>query len=463
MLRYICLSDQHAGALTSLLTPLTEITLDGQSPVTRALGEAFDAFLAQQQDQPQLIVLGDLLDLQFSDGARAAQAGVAHLKALTAGGRLDKTLIATAGNHDHALWTDARLGLEVKDRLSPTPGLIHRKATRAFDSDDRVQSRMLTEIAHLVGFADVDMRYPNIGFGDRKKAVFLHHGHFVERPYRLMSDLKDFLDGAPRRWLTVEEIAAENAGWLDFFWASLGETGIADEAYDLYQSLLTAAGFRAKSADWTEVVADKLSEALPFSGNLALREALKRATRVGFDASLGAMLDTERRAVIDPLTTEGWDGLRWYIDGVARSQIAAELDGDVEDLTFVFGHTHKPFADRVISRASPNPVRVFNTGGWTLNGPRHDTAVGASMVLIDDALNVVAVRLMGTPQQGKVPRAYVEQVGEVRPGGNQFAIEVARWLEGSQAAWENLALVAEEAYRVRQKMLLRMTNPDEVA
>lgn len=463
MLKYICLSDQHAGALTSLLTPLTHLTPEGVSPVTTAFAEAFDGLLAAQSARPQLILLGDLLDLQFSDGSRAAMAGLAHLTALAEGGRLDKTLIATAGNHDHSLWSDARMGQEVRRALRPEPGFAHRKATAAFSGDPLVQSRMLTEIAHLAGFDAVDLRYPNIGLGDTGKAVVLHHGHFVERPYRMMSDLKDFLGGTQRRHLTAEAVAAENAGWLDFFWASLGETGLSGEAYDLYQNLLTAAGFRSKSAEWTDLVAERLADALPLSGNLAMRAALKRATRVGFDASLGAVLDTERRRVIDPLSTDGWEGLHWYLDGVVRSQVAEELGGDVADLTFVFGHTHKPFADRVVSDASLAPVKVFNTGGWTLNGVRHDTAAGAAMVLISEDLDVVSLRFMGTPQQGEVLPVYIEQLGGTGFGANQFAMEVARWVAASAPAWENLTEVVGEAYGVRQKMLLAMTDPGRVA
>ena len=46
------------------------------------------------------------------------------------------------------------------------------------------------------------------------------------------------------------------------------------------------------------------------------------------------------------------------------------------------------------------PVRVFNSGGWMLDEPRLDTVQGASMVLIDEDLNVAAVRLFDCPMNG---------------------------------------------------------------
>jgi len=465
MLKYICLSDQHAGAPMSLLTYLGDPKSGGAdmqrvSPVTTAFATALDGLLSQQSDTPQLIILGDLLDLQFSDRTDATQSAIGYLSALTAGGRLDKTLIATAGNHDHALWTDARLGLDSTRLVHPDAGARYRQITPAFEPDPHVESRLLTNLAQASGFDAVDFRYPNIGFGDKGRAVFLHHGHFAESPYRLISKLRDAMIGTKRQFLTAEEISTENAGWLDFFWSSVGETGFGDESYDLYQHLLTSAGFRTKSARWSEGISEKLSEMLPLSGNLALRQGLNMATRVGFDATLGMFIDTERAAIVEALTTEGWEGLRWYMDGVAKTQIAEELGDDVIDLTFIFGHTHKPFADRLVTDACKAPVKVHNTGGWTLNGPRLDNRSGAGMVLIDHDLNVVSVDVLGTPQNGEMHRAAVVPLRDDTKGAVAFANAVRQWLAMSAPLWDKVAEAAKTAYDIRQKILLDLTNPD---
>ncbi len=454
--------------MMSLLTPLTALSPDNESPVTRAFAAALNAMLAEQDDQPQLVMMGDLLDLQFSDRAHATQSGLSFLKALNSEGRFAPEMIATAGNHDHALWTDARLNLTHHDQLSPDPEVGYRKITPAFQPEPAAQSRLLNEMAGRAGFKSVDLRYPNIALGDRERTVLIHHGHFMEAPYKLISDLTDVLSGHPRRFLTAEEIASENAAWIDFFWATLGETGFGTGGYDVYQNLLSVAGFRTFSAKAAALIAEKLGEMVPMGGNLTVHHTLRMAARVGIDAGMGPFLDSERMAVVESLTTEGWDGVRWYLDGVCRSQIKGELwpdpqdeeDCRVADLTFIFGHTHKPFADRLVSDASPNPVRVYNTGGWTLNGPRFDTAAGAGMILIDDALNVVLVRVLGTPQDGRVPRAYVQHLGGVAAGANDFAMLVQQWLDGSADAWEALAVAAEDAYAVRQRYLLDLTNPD---
>jgi hypothetical protein len=263
-----------------------------------------------------------------------------------------------------------------------------------------------------------------------------------------------------RRWLTAEEISKENAGWIDFFWPSFGETGFAEEGYDTYQNLLTSAGFRTLSKRWSATISESLSEALPLSGSLTLQKFLSMATQVGFDATLGQFRDSERAAIVESLTTEGWHGLQWYLDGVAQQQIAHELGGDARDLTFVFGHTHKPFADWTTSRASTRPIKTFNTGGWTLNGPRLDNQQGASMVLIDEELNTLAVKLFSTPMNGEVAPAYVQHLSDETEGAQKFAAEVTTWLDQTSSAWSDLANAALDAYQIRQQMLLDKTNPD---
>ena len=114
MLKYICLSDLHAGALTSLLTDLRRPKDGGRlsassekvSETTLAFKTALAAFLGRavgtSPTLPQLILLGDVLDLQFSRRKDATGAALGFLRGLGESGLLSKDVIATAGNHDHA-------------------------------------------------------------------------------------------------------------------------------------------------------------------------------------------------------------------------------------------------------------------------------------------------------------------------------------------------------------------------
>ena len=215
MLTHICLSDLHAGAPNSLLMD-TPFGAD-RAPVSSRFSEALAPFLAaaragEDSPKPQLVLLGDVLDLQFSDRTTAMHNGSRFLTGLAESGHLDPCVLATAGNHDHAFWTDARLGLEIDPDLPEA--LTH--ATPAFAPTFAAQSRMLQAVLTKAGFQSQDFRYPNIGVANENRTVVLHHGHFAEAEYIAISHLIDVLRTGPARDLTVADIAAENGGWIDF-------------------------------------------------------------------------------------------------------------------------------------------------------------------------------------------------------------------------------------------------------
>lgn len=469
MLKYICLSDMHAGALTSLLSILPGEEEKGQttSPTTRAFQAALDGFLIKagaEQSPPQLILLGDILDLQFSKRSEAYPSALGFLSALNEKRLLHPEVIATAGNHDHALWTDARLALDA-DTLRIQHSLSsheaqpdYRASTQAFEKTHAAKSRLLEALLEEAKFKSCDLRYPNIGFGDTDRMVVLHHGHFAESLYRAMSAVMDTLLGTPRKDLDVDTLSAENAGWIDFAWASIGDAaGVGRTAEYFYQNFLTTTGYRRISMQWAATAAEALSELLPLSGNKDMQETIHAACKVALDVSIGEFRDTERYAIVDALSSEGLHGLRWYLEGPARLQIEQEADALSNDTTFIFGHTHKPFSHRIGANGYPSALKVYNTGGWVLNGPRLDNAEGAAMVLIDDKLNVASLRLFVTPQNGKVPVAHVEMMSDGREA-DAFRDEINDWLAATEDAWTHLAQTVKKAYEIRQAYLLKLTG-----
>jgi predicted phosphodiesterase len=459
MLQYVCISDLHAGAPTSLLMNLPEngvLRPPMPSAVTTGFVAVMTALLGTE-DRPQLILLGDILDLQFSDRTHAYQNAQGFLSALSNSGCFADDLIATAGNHDHALWTDARLALYLK--AMSANGVSYTNATPAFCNATDARSRMLDALVIESGFCRVDLRYPNIGLSHDGRAVLLHHGHFFEDPYLMITTLRDLFSEGDRVDLTVADIAGENAGWIDFLWATIGDAGLSQDASDLYQNMLTSAGFRRLSAKLAVLFSDEMGAHLPLAGDLRVREALRIAARVSLDVTAGKFRDTERYAEVEAFSHKGRDGLTRFLSGPVRKQIMDELGEVPDDLTVIFGHTHKPFADRIKVPGFDVPLKVYNTGGWVLNGPRLDTKEGASMMMIDDDLNVVALRLFTTPQDGKVPVAYLEVLSEPRASMQAFVAELQGRLAGDdmQTLLKSFAATVCVAYMERQAMLLDLT------
>ncbi len=456
MITHIGISDLHAGAPNSLIMPLGDENPADPQPVTVAFAAALQAFLGAAKATPKLMVLGDLIDLQFSNRTTASQNAVGFLKEVKARAPLSDTLIATAGNHDHAIWSDARLAFETRMLTGDTLPIDLRDATPAF-SPSSANSRMLDAIADVAGFQQVDLRYPNIGFHANDRIVQFHHGHFVEGVYRAISSLRDHLVATPRETLTVAEIARENAGWIDFLWPSIGDAGFGDDASEIYQNLLTTAGFRHLSSILTDKISGQLSAHLPLSGNLTVQKTIRIATQVALDLTLGQYRDTERYTEVTALTDDGREGVQWYLEGPVLCQIADEDIPLTDDVTFVFGHTHKPFAERLTAAGFPGPVKAYNTGGWTLNGPRLDNAEGASLVLMNETLDVANLRIFGTPHNGKIPDIQIDMLDQRTPTAKAFFAEIARCVAMTQEAWAELHQAVGVAYRDRQAYLLDLT------
>ena len=91
------------------------------------------------------------------------------------------------------------------------------------------------------------------------------------------------------------------------------------------------------------------------------------------------------------LSPHAEDGLLTYLNGPVASQIGAEI-GSPHDVTFVFGHTHKPFVERRDATTFASSIDVVNTGGWVVDTPQRNPLKGASLVLIDEQLNVASIR-----------------------------------------------------------------------
>ncbi|MFD1343266.1 hypothetical protein [Litorisediminicola beolgyonensis] len=466
MITRIVLSDLHAGAKSSLLSHVdpgghpAECDPRDPSSMTTAFATALGAFLAEAGSRPQLCLLGDQLDLQFSPRTRAFASAEGFLRALSGTGCLQPRILATAGNHDHALWTEARLGFERQTLETGQGDPVYLDATGATEQGGpAVAAPLLSALARRAGFDGADMRYPNIAFGAGQRAVILHHGHFCEAPYRAVSTMLDAL-GTARPPLDAGRLAAENAGWIDFLWATFGDAReMGEDAEDLYQRLLTSAGFRTLSDRWSRIAGDALGERLPRAGDRDLRSMLRAGLRVAMDATLGRFRDTARDGETTALAAAERLEIARYLTDICLPQLADETGATRPpgDVTFVLGHTHKPFASRV---ALPGraPVTVCNTGGWPLNGPRLDNAEGAAMLLMDDALNVALLRLFKTPDNGVVPLAHIEMPHTDDAGARRFRDRIARCFAATRSAWQEVADVAGREYLARQRMLLRLTG-----
>jgi UDP-2,3-diacylglucosamine pyrophosphatase LpxH len=466
-IRWVCISDLHLGALNSLLT---NVTADGErvdasapSPVLTALGECLRALRQPGQDPPQLIVLGDLFELALTAPEDASATFSQFIGAVRPGMRdaaIAPTLRFVPGNHDHHLWTratDDRYLRLLEEDPAAAPGPDDRHATHLLPANDRVPVRdRFIEILARRGKPDqavtVEQSYPNLGLvgNDGRRAVILSHGHFIEPLYRMMS-LLDTVFGSPRSGaVEAWQLEADNGGWIDFFWSSMGDSGdIMRVTRSLYESLQSHEAMHAEI--------EAIERAIKAAGRGRGRADVEAHTVAGLlRACVGTAVRERHRPGIC-LSPHAEEGLLTYLDGAVATQSAAEI-GQPDEVTFIFGHTHKPFIESRTTTAFAAPVEVANTGGWVVDTPQLNPLKGASLILIDDQLNVAALRCY---TEGDAADSYRLQIDPVNSTGpNELVDQLRGTVDPDRDPWAQLAQAIQSAVGDRGRQLADRLRSD---
>ncbi|MBM7068949.1 hypothetical protein [Actibacterium sp. 188UL27-1] len=478
---HVCLSDVHAGAAASLATRVDDalaVHPAAPSPTSAAFGTAMQDLLTRHnQDQfgapyagahkPMAILMGDLLDLAFCNRADAAVSYCSWFSAITGGGNdwFADDAVMLPGNHDHSLWTAARFADEARAaETGQVEGLLAAtKAAQPALADglrgsataSGILAPMITALNRRCGLpGTVTINYPNFALvsDDHARAVVFHHGHFVDATYTMMSRLVDVLTGKRRRH-SAQALADENANWIDFGWSSFGEASdLCKIVNDLYTGAENGAEARQLRDRAAKLIERAIVAKLPMGGDTTLQTWIERGVLAGLDTTLGAWSDSERYSKTLYLSPDGLTGLTTYLDGAVKPQLVEELGAVPPDLTFIFGHTHKPFVDQVLTAAGQS-ISVANTGGWYLDNTRLDSRDGAAMVLIDEDLNAVSIRYFGVPTNDIPTRVSVDLVSRPSPSATAFHDQISGYVQDGLAVWDALSETAADAYRLRQTMM----------
>lgn len=476
-LGHICLSDLHCGAPTGLLTPTDTDPGIGSDPA-RLVSDTFaKALLATVKivnsgPPPAVIFLGDIFDLSLGQPAAATAVLRYFLDQLKMNGGVSAfgRFLFVPGNHDHELWT----ALRYQQQSDPPGSLDH--VTPAFAATETWPGpALLDQLLKKSGFKfGCATYYPNLGLRskDGSRVVMFHHGHFVEAMYTLMSRLLSQLAGGEDLARTVADMERINGSWIDFIWSTLGDDGLlGKDIFLAYEYLMTG----GETADFqhrlSRLIADKLAGSLPLWRTKAMREALDLIASGLVDSLAGSLGQLERFSYTQVLGDGSLKGLKDYLDGPVWRQMGVELEGKMPtDMTFVFGHTHKPFEDRVPSSRFTFPPAVYNTGGWILDTPMFGTVEGASVLFVDDQLNTAALRLFGAPADdgpalpGSTPvPVRVTTADGLAPGDNPMAAALQASLVKTAPLWAAFAKAADASYRDKQAYIIATLDRADAA
>lgn len=468
-IRHVVLSDLHLGARDSILTHVHgsgEIA-DGPSEVLAAFANGMRETLGDAL-KPQLVLLGDALDLGLSPFGDVSKSFLQLLDAFfPEGGEdlFDREIIYIAGNHDHHLWRIAQDNgfLSALER-GEMPGDLE-SVSKIFGTPThrcRLMESLFTHRPHLSD-ASVKIAYPNWGItnADSSCAVVMHHGHYLDGMYRALSNVRAFLENNAARPTTMRQLEQENGPWIDFLWSDLGSAGdIGGEAGSLYETMLSAGA----SHDFAETIARRITgglhSKLGINPNMPLKYGvtIDNLIRAGVDLTAGRAAERQRYGYGHVLGEDEIADMSWFLGSPLKNAMRAELGGVPRELSFIFGHTHKPFQDELLVKGYDVPVGVFNTGGWVLDEPTLMPVQGCAAMLVSEQLEVASLRLFNDPTDGTIAPVRVEGSGRQ----NRLVDEAGAAVERAAPHWASFseivhARIVEEADK-RTRAILEKSN-----
>ena len=382
---------------------------------------------------------------------------------------LFEQIIYVPGNHDHHLWEVARetqyenyvKTVNVSSHLD-----IPWHVSRLFDDPKkRVPITLLTTLVqrhqNLKQFS-IKAAYPNFGLvsDDRQKCVLFHHGHFIEPIYRLMSFALDLVFPNKPSPIHIWQLEEENFAWIDFFWSALGRSGNVGRGVEaIYEKIQDPKNFKILLSELSRTLANRYD--LPGWGDKMEASLLKLV----FHGAVEKLNNVGRKHKGEGLlSVDTQKGLWAYMNGPMKDQILNECSRNMpRDLTFVFGHTHMPFEEDMNFQGYPQWANVYNTGGWVADviEPELQKRHGASIVMVDDNLDAVAIRMYN--QVADISDYAVRVMGATHRGeqSSPFFKKMTKMVAPSKEPWKSFSEEVARDVHIRVRNLQARINETE--
>jgi len=470
----ICLSDLHLGSESSVLTAVDPNTLEPdihkKSSVLVSLVDCLKAILSDREstEKPSLVLAGDVLELALATTNVAATVFTQFVELLFEDGELpvDRTIFYVPGNHDHHLWETARERQYASYVSEPTTEIPLKKvpwhSTHLFPWREEfgvknrdVESFLLSALAKRTA-SSTDLRvlamYPNFGVlsaDDESRCTVVHHGHFTESIYYLMTELRKIVFPGRDHPEEIWDVEAENFAWIEFLWGTLGRSGEVGKDVELVYDIL-------KSKKATRRLIRKLAISVPKRFGhpwwvwwiespiiwLVLTFLVWRFRRL------------ERGAPDWPLSEDSRNRLDQYIGRYVLSQLKRECRRGLPDhLTFVFGHTHKPFEEVMHVPAIEAPVHVYNMGGWVVDTIHTAPHQGGSIVVIDEDGYAASIRMYNQSADPSRYRVRVVRAASEAGEHNPVYDRLLELVDPEQPPWSDFSKKVAEAVEERRRNL----------
>jgi hypothetical protein len=461
----------HLGEEDSLLTNLhpesAKVDPTQASPVLRGLIDCLRDLISSndaQSPKPTLILLGDVLELALTTHNLAAMVFERFLElAMPPGQELFGNIIYIPGNHDHHLWESARETQYVLNYLAqkrPAEFLkVPWHTTNIFMEDDAnpvpsfLLNGLLHRYEHLKDFT-INTAYPNFGLMRGNRCVIFHHGHFIESIYKLMTTLKNLIfPEQEQRYRMVWDLEAENFAWIDFFWSTLGRSGeVGQDMEVVYEKMQNEEQFQKLLATLRASLVEKYN----ITGLGGWIDS--RVTKLIINGLINRIVKRERTQSGAVLSQDANNGLYYYVNFPLQEQITEECTRRrllfPREVSFVFGHTHKPFEEvRTFDAYLGDGVPVYNTGGWVVETEEPAPLHGGAVALLNEDLDVASLRMYN---EADFTGNYQVRIHEVPPPGRNHSdlfLRLQRLVQPTQPPWSRFSHTVVEEIRFRAEKL----------
>ncbi|HVB71960.1 MAG TPA: hypothetical protein VNE38_00245 [Ktedonobacteraceae bacterium] len=464
-IRFVCLSDLHLGADNSVLTAIKPGSIGTDTSRPSAVLSQFVLCLRELitrnegVEKPTLVLNGDILEMALCDVNKAAMVFERFIELVypqDGEALFNKNILYIPGNHDHHIWESARETkyIEIISAMQPGAELVSPLHTTKMFASDLVNEYFLTSLLRRypqLRDATVSVAYPNYALlnNDGQKCLIISHGQYVESIYSLMSTLNTLFFPNRKKPTDIWDLEAENFAWIDFFWSTMGRSGDVGQDIGL---------FYAKLQDRPQVeklIANFINNWLEQTRRPKLLEGVE-ARGLGWfaDFVFSRLSPLEKQRTDQALSPDAQRGLQSYIEGPLLGQMLRENGQHIPaDITFLFGHTHKPFQQEINYTGYPQPLKVYNGGGWVVDTVQISPLHGASVLLVDEELDVVSVCMYNQATSVDQYVVHVEDCNRPGDARSDFFTRINACVNPASEPWKSFSDAVAEAVPAHEQLL----------
>ncbi|MCC7297555.1 MAG: metallophosphoesterase [Bacteroidia bacterium] len=465
-IEYVVVSDFHLGAENSLLTNLVKDSYQTDnskpSPVMEHLVKCLrDVFAKNPQvKKPKLVLNGDLMELAFTTENQAGMAFQRFVELTMpeneADWMFDPEFVIIPGNHDHNLWETARYGnfIEELEKMKPhefiKPSIHITKMFNPVKINCQFLTGLLRMYPHLrAKGAMVTTAYPALAQLNNAtdKCLIISHGHFIESMYSFISILDKMIFPERVEPTILSDLEQENFAWIDFFWSTLGRSGTPGNDLSLMYDKMQ------NPEEVSKMIENFCTSVANHEKNFILRYLEKNILEevVQFLIEKAIALEKNQNGVLTPDTQLG---LKKYLEVFIKNQLDFELNGAIPTkVSFLFGHTHKPFEQDIEFSEYEGMVKVFNSGGWVVDTLEPMPFHGGSVLLVDESLDTVALQMY---KEGKYKPSLEVSGFNQHMDYNALYDWLNKALDFDAEPWTEFGRVTEKEVKLRYKYLAEL-------